>query len=849
DIDWIRDHTRISGLALRWDAEGRPKRLLPRGQEVEKLEEWRDSRPTGAPEVLPLQAAYLAAARSASAQRQRAWFVGGAVTVALVSALAIFAYFQALEADEQRVVAENYAVEAENQRDQAEEERAAAVVAREQAETERNAALLNQSRFLAGLSDQMLEEGRAREALALAYQALPHDRTSPERPFSATAFRSLRHARHALREMAELEGQERIGIARYSPNGLGLATGDLQGQVFVRDAQSGEPLLEFDAHPPGFVSMAFGANSGFLLTAGADWTPRLWGMDGNKISDIFGMQGIVTAVAVSEDMSRVAAADFEGRVHMWDTATGNGIGPLASMAGGVGRLEFSKDSKVLVANSRGDDLQIWSAEDGAEIAYLNGADGRITTFALRPYGSELALGRENGDIELRSTRDGSLQAKVTGQHGAAITHLVYSPDGWTIGSTDLLASYAVLTRAEVGTPLFALLGHNERLVDIAFSHDSAYVLTGAFEGAARLWDAERGQTIALLGGHREGVSSVGFNPVGESAFTISGDGTVRLWSTANAQVGQVYDGSDWNTVATALGENSEALVVWRNKAARLNQDAESSAVFEHNLEAEIAAISAENTHFAVADEAGTVALFSFEDGSEVARTTLPDSVQMLRFAPDAGGLLIGLISGRLLRWVWASGRIETIYEGEGLVADVAVDGERLGILSAGGYTVLGPEGEVETQSVAKAGVTFVGSVSPDLSKYAKMETAGEVSVRAPNGDELNVLRTPYKSFRLIRFSDDGSMIFVGGGSGGVSAFDASSARLIAELHGHLDGVSSVALRDGELLSGDTGGQVRRRPLFLEPWQAIEETAEILETLPPLSPEERCGFFLAAAEDC
>ena len=850
DIGWIREHTRIGGLALRWDAANRPARLLPRGQEIEDMERWRDARPPDTPEITALHASYIASARHKSAQRLRAWLIGGAVMVAATTALAAFAYLQSIEADRQRVVAEGNAIEAATQRDRAETERAAAEAARNEAVDQRNAALLNQSRFLASLSGELLDEGRAAEALALAYEALPQDAETPERPLSRSALRALRHGMLELREVARISGQERIGSALYSPNGNGLATADPKGGIIIRNARNGDALMTIDAHAPGFVSMAFGANSGFLLSGGGDLTPRLWSLaDGMKMTDVYGLGSFTTAVAVANDTNRIAAADFEGRLKMWNLRTGDPVGDLGIFNGGVIRLAFSDDSSVLVAMEY-DELRIWSAQDGREIARFSDPTDRVTAFALRPYGSEFALGRENGDIELRSTKDGSLLADVTGQHGNAITRLVYAPDGWTIASIDLIASYAVLTRAEVGAPLLALLGHEERLTDIDFSHDSAFVITGGTEAAARIWNAERGHQIALLGGHREGVAQVGFNPKRDMAFTLSGAGIVRLWSAPEPLVGGKLEmPPDWNTVATGFAPDGAALIVRRDSATRAATDEADAITFRHDFAAETGAISNDGRYFAVADEAGALGIFSFEEGHKVQRLTLNSPATALRFAEDGQTLLIGQEDGTVLRLKQGADEPELMHSATGSVVEIRPYGQSTGILRRGGFTVLDQDKAVVSHAGEEAGIAFVGGIAPDLSQYAVFGPAGEVSLRSANGDLLRVLPTQFKSFRLIRFSDDGSALLVGGGRSGLAIFDATTGDQIVQLSADGNPVSSATLGDSEVLFGDTAGKAFRLPLYLESWDAIAQAKTIVNNMRPLSEADRCRFFLAPVDAC
>lgn len=137
DIDWIREHTRLQGLAKRWKKAGSSDRLLLRGQDIADAEGWRDARPKDSPDVTPMQAQFIAQSRRAAARRQRNWIIGSLAATGLTAMLAVFAWFQSVEADRQRAEAELQRAEAETQRQIAVENAAEAERQRNAAEAER----------------------------------------------------------------------------------------------------------------------------------------------------------------------------------------------------------------------------------------------------------------------------------------------------------------------------------------------------------------------------------------------------------------------------------------------------------------------------------------------------------------------------------------------------------------------------------------------------------------------------------------------------------------------------------------------------------------------------------------
>ena len=165
DIDWIREHTRLAGLAQRWDRAGRPAHLLLRGQDILDAERWRDMRPAKAPDVTAEHSAFVSQSRHGASRRQRYWIVGSLSVSVATAALAVFAYFQSIEAERQRDVAETERIRAEEQRTLAEEQQ-------EVAEQRLREVLLERLQRTLADGETSFAEGRVEAAARSALEAL-----------------------------------------------------------------------------------------------------------------------------------------------------------------------------------------------------------------------------------------------------------------------------------------------------------------------------------------------------------------------------------------------------------------------------------------------------------------------------------------------------------------------------------------------------------------------------------------------------------------------------------------------------------------------------------------------------
>src|SRR5581483_3487409 len=113
DLDWERQHSRVTVKALEWDQSGRDRSFLLRGADLRSAEGWLAAGAGKDPGPTALEAEYLAAGRRASSRRQRGLAIGSAVVATVAIGLLIFALIsrssainQALTSDAERVGAQ-----------------------------------------------------------------------------------------------------------------------------------------------------------------------------------------------------------------------------------------------------------------------------------------------------------------------------------------------------------------------------------------------------------------------------------------------------------------------------------------------------------------------------------------------------------------------------------------------------------------------------------------------------------------------------------------------------------------------------------------------------------------------
>jgi WD40 repeat protein len=77
-------------------------------------------------------------------------------------------------------------------------------------------------------------------------------------------------------------------------------------------------------------------------------------------------------------------------------------------------------------------------------------------------------------------------------------------------------------------------GHDGWISSVAFSDEASFVLTGSYDGTARVWKLSSGQCVRTLGGHDGAVAGVAIGKT--RAYTVGHDGALSVWNQKWVQV-------------------------------------------------------------------------------------------------------------------------------------------------------------------------------------------------------------------------------------------------------------------------------------------------------------------------
>ena len=154
------------------------------------------------------------------------------------------------------------------------------------------------------------------------------------------------------------------------------------------------------------------------------------------------------------------------------------------------------------------------------------AEAPIETVAFDPAGKIAMFGGWDGQVHAYPI--GSTHASLTIEHGGYVHAMAVSGDGHLIatGANDMLIR---LWNARDGSPAATLEGHEDAILNLAFSRHGRWLLSASYDGTARLWDVASGRELANLQRHNWWVWQAAFSPDGNRIVTASQDGRAIVW--------------------------------------------------------------------------------------------------------------------------------------------------------------------------------------------------------------------------------------------------------------------------------------------------------------------------------
>ncbi|MEM7424965.1 MAG: TIR domain-containing protein [Pseudomonadota bacterium] len=509
DVEWLREHTRLSELADRWERSGSPESQLARGSELTGIRAWRDRRPENAPHLTDLQRRFIAASEQGEAARESA-------------ERRQIEEIKEAQARQERALEEKEAaqqIQAQTAKRLARRTVAGVLVSAvlflssgaagwfawtnyQDAQEALRQTVISKARHLTSLAAAEMGKGNVGDGLLLAVEALEKSEDLAATPDGSPSDTQLQTRAHFVLSRAVLRNLERTVLA---------------------------------GHTDEITSLSAPDDGSFVVSGSKDNTARIWDITEGKTRHILQHDEPVVDVAVARSGETVATATASGKVRIWNSGTGALLKKIAVQPN-TRKLFLSPDGRKAASTSnvwlqiRNTDTGelVWSFEHDARIRNVTfGQDG---TFAILTYEDGVRLWNTAAQdwIRLKFSNEEAHASRIAvAAMSADEQHLILGDKGGRVWKIDLRPA---LSGQEVGAEL--LISQDVHVSSVAVPQDVNQVVAGSINGLVRTAGAIADQPLVYDFRHNDPVTGLAFASDETILISQSASGTVRLLDRA-----------------------------------------------------------------------------------------------------------------------------------------------------------------------------------------------------------------------------------------------------------------------------------------------------------------------------
>jgi WD40 repeat protein len=483
-------------------------------------------------------------------------------------------------------------------------------------------------------------------------------------------------------------------VARFSPSGYYVASGDVSGSVKVWDAMEGVNTKGMSFETPRFEytltdcvlgeyhiisgrinDIAWDGDSQRIIAVG-DGRERfghcITADSGNSMGEISGHSSIVNTVAIRQQRPlRAATGSDDSSVVFLHGAPFKFAAKLGNLHKGyVYGVGFSPDGNHLVSVGADRRIQMYDGKTGEATVQIGEGEHKGSIFGVSwaKDSKKFVTASADQTVKLWDVEAGKAvqtwrfggEGNVSiADHQVGIVWPAGRSDGLVL-SLNLNGDLNYLAEGNP-TPTKVVQGHNRSITAMGSSQNgkSQTFWTGSFDGRVCSWDSMSGISSVVEGSsHTNQVS--GFSTVSDRAYSVGWDDTLRIADSS----GNMFVGEAVKLSAQPKGVAAVKGKVFVATTAGIDIFSEDTLVGNVPYKSSTpTCIAAYESLVAVGDDTNEVNIYTLDAGNKLSqKEKLNNStaqISALNFSPDGSLLAVGNSSGKIAVYDTKSWELKT----------------------------------------------------------------------------------------------------------------------------------------------------------------------------------------------
>lgn len=282
------------------------------------------------------------------------------------------------------------------------------------------------------------------------------------------------------------------------------------------------------------------------------------------------------SLALSGEHGVLVAATVQGRIQLWETASGRPIAAFTTYDDALPAMAVSPQGKWLAFADKEHRLVLYDLEARKTVARLAGHTAAVSALAFSPDGQQLVSSGEDLAILVWDVNERT-RLKTLGDSKATILTLAFSPNGRLLAAGDRNGGIRSWDMQENGVQLAYFLTGSDSIQTLAYSRDNAWLAAGGQKQYLRVLDLGVDRRDRILKPAPKTTQAVAYTPDGRWLLVAGGDGEVLAWemtSSPDAPRRLAAHGSPVNSLAItpdgqwlATGGDDKTVKLWRTSPA------------------------------------------------------------------------------------------------------------------------------------------------------------------------------------------------------------------------------------------------------------------------------------------